>query len=77
MKTNYRPDRSGLRTAAALLSTCAVLVAHAAPAASQVHAAVTDGSRVRITALALGLTEAVGTVREVTAEGLVVQFRSP
>ena len=80
MKTNDPPNRSGLRIAtllAALLPTCAVLVVDAMPAASQVHPTVTERSRVRITALSLGLTEAVGTVRELTPEGLVVQFENP
>lgn len=45
--------------------------------AGQVAPSIEPGSRVRITAPSLGLSEAVGTVQEVTDEAVVVQFEFP
>ena len=55
----------------------AVLAADVSSIAGQVTPAVITGSRVRLTAPTLGLSEAVGTVRESTDEALVVQFEFP
>ena len=54
----------------------AALVADASSVVGQV-ASILPGSRVRLTAPSLGLSEAVGTVREATDEALVVQFEFP
>ena len=43
----------------------------------QVAPSISQGSRVRITAASLELSEAVGTVQEATREALVVQFEYP
>ena len=43
----------------------------------QVTAPIVPGSRVRLTAPSLGLSEAVGTVQEATDEALLVQFEYP
>lgn len=52
-------------------------VAHASAALAQAPAPVDVGSRVRVTAPSLDLMEAVGTVQQVSADGVLVQFEAP
>ncbi len=60
-----------------LVIVLAVLVAEASSVVAQVTPTIGPGSRVRLTASSLGLSEAVGTVQEATDEALVVQFEFP
>ena len=55
----------------------AVLSASGSSVAGQETPSVVTGSKVRLTAPALGLNQAVGTVQETTDESLVVQFEYP
>lgn len=62
---------------AALVFVAAVLAADVSAVVGQVAPSIGRGSRVRITAASLELSEAVGTVQEATREALVVQFEYP
>ena len=55
----------------------AILAADVASVVGQVTPSIVPGSRVRLTAPYLGLSEAVGTVQEATDGALVVQFEYP
>jgi hypothetical protein len=61
----------------AFLIVLAALAADVSSVAGQVTPSVMPGSRVRLSAPSLGLSEAVGTVKEATDEALVVQFEYP
>jgi hypothetical protein len=62
---------------AALVLALALLVADASSVMAQETVSVEQGSRVRITAPSLGLSESVGTIQEATDEAYVVQFEFP
>lgn len=62
---------------AKMLCAAFLLVATASGVGAQEAPVVEAGSRVRITSPALGLRQAVGTVREVADGALVVQFHNP
>ena len=61
----------------AVLAVLAVLAADVETVVGQVTPSIVPGSRVRIAAPSLGLSESVGTVQETTDEALVVQFEYP
>ena len=62
---------------AAFVLALAVLAADVSSVVGQVTPLIGPGSRVRLTAPSLGLSEAIGTVQEATDEALVVQFEFP
>jgi hypothetical protein len=57
---------------AAFILVAAVMAADVSSVVGQVAPSISQGSRVRITAASLELSEAVGTVQEATREALVV-----
>ena len=61
----------------AFVLALALLAADASSVVGQVTASTVPGSRVRLTAPYLGLSEAIGTVQEATDEALVVRFEYP
>ena len=64
-------------TIIAFVLALAFLAADVSSVVGQVTAPIVPGSRVRLTAPSLGLSEAVGTVQEATDEALLVQFEYP
>ena len=62
---------------AAFVLVAAVMAADVSSVVGQVAPSISQGSRVRITAASLELSEAVGTVQDATREALVVQFEDP
>lgn len=80
-----RPSRAGAAprprnaTSYAIIATLAMvsLVASASTAFAQTLDSIEAGSRVRVTAPSLGLTEAVGTVQQSTTDAVQVQFEFP
>ena len=61
----------------AFVVAVAVFAADVSSVVGQVTAPIVPGSRVRLTAPSLGLSEAVGTVQEATDEALLIQFEYP
>jgi hypothetical protein len=72
-----RPTGLGRRAVILALAVAGALSAKGTGVLAQTAPSVEEGSRVRITAPSLGLTEAVGIVQEATNEELVVQFEYP
>jgi hypothetical protein len=72
-----RPTGLGRRAVILALAVAGALSAKGTGVLAQTAPSVEEGSRVRITAPSLGLTEAVGIVQEATNEEIVVQFEYP
>lgn len=60
-----------------LFCVVTLLALDPSPAAAQVASTVGPGSRARVTTPSLGLSAAIGTVREATDDSLLVQFVNP